>query len=72
MSDEQKERAAFSAADIKALQYLAIVLGLVVAGIAYVSKAAEAQLLAIGLAAAMMIVSPLAIFLFRRRKSRGK
>ena len=72
MADDPQDKAAFTLVDIKALRYLALSLGAFVCGVSLVSKSLEAQLLAVGLAAAIMLVGPLAIYFLRKHKSGRK
>jgi hypothetical protein len=65
-----KGSAAFTLADLRALRWLAIALGAVLAALCLLIKETAELLLAIGLVASMMIIAPLAIYLLRRGKTR--
>jgi hypothetical protein len=62
------KRPDFSLAEFRAFKFLAIILAVITAAIGFVSRSEVEQLLAIGLAATIMIVAPLAVLFFRRRK----
>ena len=70
MSDNQ--RPVFTLADMAALRWLAVALGVVLCGICVVSKAEEEVFLAVGLVVVMMIVCLAALYFLRRRQARGK
>lgn len=68
MSANESKRPEFTLAEFRAFKFLAIILALITVAIGFVSHSDVAQLLAIGLAAIIMIVAPLAVLFVRRRK----
>ena len=59
----------FTLAELKAFRYLAIVLGLVLAGICLVSPEPSAQFVAVGFVVAMIAAIAGVLWLLRKRKA---
>ena len=68
MNEDKPKRPDFTLAEFRAFKFLAIILAFITVAIGWVARSDVAQLLAIGLAAIIMIVAPLAVLFFRRRK----
>lgn len=63
------DKSAFSAADMKALRYLALALGVITVVECAIARSTPMLVLVIGLNVLTMLLCPLAIYLLRRRRA---